>query len=336
MADERDPVEHIVAPASAPDDVLRVEHITKSFGPVTALRDVSLHLKKGEVLGLLGDNGAGKSTLIKILCGFQKQDSGTMWLKGQPYEPKSVEQRAGAGLDVVYQDLALIDELTVYQNMFLYREERHSPAAVPGLAQDEARGAQVARRHRHQPSPARPPGRAPLRRPAPVDRGRPRRLLERRRAPARRAARGDGRQGGRDDPRADRAPEVGGQALDHHDPSQLRARARELRPREHDRRRRDRARQADRARPRSRSSPRSSSTNTVARARRRSARRRRPPAAPPTSSPTATSASERARESAGRRSRARPRAALRAAAPAPPRRRWRRPAPGCGRRGSPW
>ena len=126
MADHRS-CEHVVAPASAPDDVLRVEHITKSFGPVTALRDVSLHLKKGEVLGLLGDNGAGKSTLIKILCGFQKQDSGSMWLKGEPYEPKSVDNARALGVDVVYQDLALIDELTVYQNMFLCREERHSP-----------------------------------------------------------------------------------------------------------------------------------------------------------------------------------------------------------------
>jgi ABC-type sugar transport system ATPase subunit len=116
------PGETVVAPVSASDDVLRVEHIAKSFGPVTALRDVSLHLKKGEVLGLLGDNGAGKSTLIKTICGFQKQDSGKMWLKGEPYEPKSVEQARALGIDVVYQDLALIDELSVYQNMFLCRE----------------------------------------------------------------------------------------------------------------------------------------------------------------------------------------------------------------------
>jgi simple sugar transport system ATP-binding protein len=120
------PGEIVVAPVSASDDVLRVEHIAKSFGPVTALRDVSLHLKKGEVLGLLGDNGAGKSTLIKTICGFQKQDSGQMWLKGEPYEPKSVEQARALGIDVVYQDLALIDELSVYQNMFLCREERLS------------------------------------------------------------------------------------------------------------------------------------------------------------------------------------------------------------------
>jgi ABC-type sugar transport system ATPase subunit len=124
LADQAVPGEHIVAPVSSADDVLRVEHIAKSFGPVTALRDVSLHLKRGEVLGLLGDNGAGKSTLIKILCGFQKQGSGKMWLKGEPYEPKSVENARTLGIDVVYQDLALIDDLSVYENMFLCREER--------------------------------------------------------------------------------------------------------------------------------------------------------------------------------------------------------------------
>jgi len=127
LADQLVPGEVIVAPTSAADDVLRVEHIAKSFGPVTALRDVSLHLKQGEVLGLLGDNGAGKSTLIKIICGFQKQDAGNMWLKGKPYQPKSVDNARSLGVDVVYQDLALIDELTVYQNMFLCREARHLP-----------------------------------------------------------------------------------------------------------------------------------------------------------------------------------------------------------------
>jgi simple sugar transport system ATP-binding protein len=119
-----DPViEHdIVGPTSSPDDVLRVEHIAKSFGPVTALRDVNLHLKKGEVLGLLGDNGAGKSTLIKIISGFQKQDSGQMSLHGEPYQPKSVDDARAKGIDTVYQDLALIDELSVYHNLFLRRE----------------------------------------------------------------------------------------------------------------------------------------------------------------------------------------------------------------------
>jgi len=117
----------IVGPTSAPDDVLRVEHIAKRFGPVTALRDVNLHLRKGEVLGLLGDNGAGKSTLIKIISGFQKQDSGRMFLQGQPYEPKSVDDARAKGVDTVYQDLALIDELSVYHNLFLRRERVFRP-----------------------------------------------------------------------------------------------------------------------------------------------------------------------------------------------------------------
>jgi simple sugar transport system ATP-binding protein len=117
----------VVAPTSDSDDVLRVEHIAKRFGPVTALRDINLHLKKGEVLGLLGDNGAGKSTLIKIMTGFQKQDSGQMFLRGQPYEPKSVDEARDKGVDTVFQDLALIDELSVYHNLYLRRERTHKP-----------------------------------------------------------------------------------------------------------------------------------------------------------------------------------------------------------------
>jgi ABC-type sugar transport system ATPase subunit len=124
-----------VGPEGSPDDVLRVEHISKRFGPVTALRDINLHLKKGEVLGLLGDNGAGKSTLIKIISGFQKQDAGTMWVHGQPYEPKSVDDARSKGIDTVYQDLALIDELSVYHNLFLRRERVMKP--VPLLRNSE-------------------------------------------------------------------------------------------------------------------------------------------------------------------------------------------------------
>jgi ABC-type sugar transport system ATPase subunit len=126
------PVEKIVGPRQAEDDVLRVEHVTKSFGPITALRDINLHLRKGEVLGLLGDNGAGKSTLIKILSGFHKPNSGTMWLKGEPFAPKSVVEARAAGIDTVYQDLALINELTVYQNLFLRREKVKRP--IPFLS----------------------------------------------------------------------------------------------------------------------------------------------------------------------------------------------------------
>ncbi|HEY4427054.1 MAG TPA: ATP-binding cassette domain-containing protein [Solirubrobacteraceae bacterium] len=122
--------ENDVPPVTAPDDVLRVEHIAKRFGPVTALRDVNLHLRKGEVLGLLGDNGAGKSTLIKIISGFQKQDAGQMFLHGQPYQPRSVDDARAKGIDTVYQDLALIDELSVYHNLFLRREKTFRPLPI--------------------------------------------------------------------------------------------------------------------------------------------------------------------------------------------------------------
>src|SRR5437588_5425209 len=101
MADQATAAEMVVGPSSAPDDVLRVEHVAKRFGPITALRDVSLHLRKGEVLGLLGDNGAGKSTLVKILCGFHKPDSGTMWVKGDAFAPKSVIDARQHGIDTV-------------------------------------------------------------------------------------------------------------------------------------------------------------------------------------------------------------------------------------------
>jgi simple sugar transport system ATP-binding protein len=135
VADAAIPEPSVVGPSAADDDVLRVEHIAKRFGPVTALRDVNLHLRKGEVLGLLGDNGAGKSTLIKILSGFQKQDSGKMLMHGKPFAPKSVDEARAAGIETVYQDLALIDELSVYHNLFLRREKVHRP--LPFLANRE-------------------------------------------------------------------------------------------------------------------------------------------------------------------------------------------------------
>ena len=119
-------------PPEPPPDVLRVEHVAKRFGPVTALRDVSLHLGKGEVLGLLGDNGAGKSTLIKIISGFHKPDEGRIVLRDEEVELKSVNHARSLGIDCVYQDLALVNELSVSQNMFLRREKVHRP--IPFLA----------------------------------------------------------------------------------------------------------------------------------------------------------------------------------------------------------
>jgi simple sugar transport system ATP-binding protein len=104
-------------------DILRVEHISKNYGAVTALTDISLRLAKGEVLGLIGDNGAGKSTLLKILCGFQPPTSGRILLEGQEVHFKSVDHARSLGIDAVYQDLALVPQLSVFQNMFLNREK---------------------------------------------------------------------------------------------------------------------------------------------------------------------------------------------------------------------
>ena len=109
------------------EEVLRVENMSKRFGPVTALRDINLHLCKGEVLGLLGDNGAGKSTLMKIISGFHKPDSGRLFVKGEETELRSVVHARSLGIDCVYQDLALVNELSVTSNMFLRREQVHKP-----------------------------------------------------------------------------------------------------------------------------------------------------------------------------------------------------------------
>jgi simple sugar transport system ATP-binding protein len=114
------------------DDVLRVEHAAKRFGGVVALRDVSLRLGKGEALGVLGDNGSGKSTLIKILCGLIEPDAGRITVRGSTVRIKSVNHARAMGIECVYQDLALVDQMSVWQNVFLCREAVHR--SLPFLA----------------------------------------------------------------------------------------------------------------------------------------------------------------------------------------------------------
>ena len=120
-------------------DVLRCEHISKNYGMVTALTDVNMRLQRGEVLGLIGDNGAGKSTLLKILCGFQPASAGRIFLEGKEVTFKSVDHARSLGIDAVYQDLALIGQLTVFQNMFLNREVIRWPLVRNHVMRKEAR-----------------------------------------------------------------------------------------------------------------------------------------------------------------------------------------------------
>ena len=125
-------------PAQA-NDILRVEHISKRYGAVTALVDVNMRLGQGEVLGLIGDNGAGKSTLLKIICGFQPPTTGRILLNGEEVHFTSVKQARSLGIDIVYQDLALINQLTVYENMFLNREPVRWPLLRKKMMRREAK-----------------------------------------------------------------------------------------------------------------------------------------------------------------------------------------------------
>jgi ABC-type sugar transport system ATPase subunit len=116
------------ATATAPDNAaIRAVDISKSFGVVQALRNINLHVDKGEVLGLLGDNGAGKSTLIKILTGFHQPTSGRLYVNGQETTLSSVQQARSLGIETVFQDLALINTLPVYMNLHLNREPHWGP-----------------------------------------------------------------------------------------------------------------------------------------------------------------------------------------------------------------
>lgn len=105
-------------------EVLHVRDLAKNFGAVKALHDVSLSVKAGEIVALLGDNGAGKSTLMNIICGSDTADAGEIHVDGQPLTDLGDARRLGVG--VVFQDLALSPHLTVAENLFLGNEIKRS------------------------------------------------------------------------------------------------------------------------------------------------------------------------------------------------------------------
>jgi simple sugar transport system ATP-binding protein len=108
--------------ATATQDTLVLDGIIKRFGSVTALRGASIAARTGEITAIVGDNGAGKSTLIKCLTGVHKPDEGRITVDGEEVHFHAPEDSRRAGIEAVYQDLALADDLAVWQNLYLNRE----------------------------------------------------------------------------------------------------------------------------------------------------------------------------------------------------------------------
>ncbi|APO76981.1 ABC transporter ATP-binding protein (plasmid) [Rhizobium etli 8C-3] len=112
---------------------LRATGITKRFGALTALKDVDLQINGGEVLALLGDNGAGKSTFIKILAGAHPQSDGELLVEGQSVQFSSPKDAASSGIATIFQELALSENLSISENVFLGRELKRSVLGIPFL-----------------------------------------------------------------------------------------------------------------------------------------------------------------------------------------------------------
>jgi simple sugar transport system ATP-binding protein len=104
------------------EPLVEMRHIEKSYGRVLALRDVNLTIRRGEIVGLLGDNGAGKSTLIKVLSGAVPYTSGEICINGKPVRMTSTNDAIAAGIETIYQDSALVPQLSIARNLFLGRE----------------------------------------------------------------------------------------------------------------------------------------------------------------------------------------------------------------------
>jgi simple sugar transport system ATP-binding protein len=126
--------------------VIEARGISKYFGAVTALEDVSLRLMPGEVLGVVGDNGAGKSTLMKVLSGLHPPSKGQMLVQGRPVHFHSPRDARDRGIEMVYQDLALAGNLRIDENIFLGREQTRRFLGLIPLVDHKA-NAQQAQAH---------------------------------------------------------------------------------------------------------------------------------------------------------------------------------------------
>jgi simple sugar transport system ATP-binding protein len=118
-----------------PDELVRMEHINKFFGRVQALNDVTLSVRRSEIIGLLGDNGAGKSTLIKILSGALRANSGDIYMRGNKVDIRNTTDAIAQGIETIYQDSALVTQLSIARNLFLGREPVKGPRLLDRLDQ---------------------------------------------------------------------------------------------------------------------------------------------------------------------------------------------------------
>ncbi|MFA3916747.1 ATP-binding cassette domain-containing protein [Ruegeria hyattellae] len=123
--------------ANAEAPLVEMRNIEKFYGRIHALRGVNLSIKKGEIVGLLGDNGAGKSTLIKVLSGAVPYTSGEISIKGRPVKLKTTNDAINAGIETIYQDSALVPQLSIARNLFLGRELRKGSKFLDWMDQEE-------------------------------------------------------------------------------------------------------------------------------------------------------------------------------------------------------
>jgi simple sugar transport system ATP-binding protein len=110
-----------------PEELVRMEHISKFYGRVQALRDITFTVRYREIVGLLGDNGAGKSTLIKILSGVVLATTGTIFMRGRKANIRTTIDAIACGIETIYQDSALVPQLSITRNLFLGREPIRGP-----------------------------------------------------------------------------------------------------------------------------------------------------------------------------------------------------------------
>src|SRR5690349_10357950 len=125
------------------EPLVRMEGISKSYGGVQALADATLAVNQGEIVGLLGDNGAGKSTLIKVLSGVVRATSGDIFIRGRKVRFRSTSDAIAHGIETIYQDSALVTQLSIARNLFLGREPLKRPRLLNRM--DQAAMNEVAR-----------------------------------------------------------------------------------------------------------------------------------------------------------------------------------------------